>query len=260
MEIAAEVPPPQPEPPIIAGTRVDWTLKDLFFGILCFFGVFLLLPVPFVIPFLIAGYDDDDRVYLIFASVITYVIYLGIIWSAAQFSIIKYGGGFERLGIRPPKWSTLGWAAVALVGAFVVGLVYQGFIGLFDLDTLRQSCDDQVPTEIRSDALLLALSAVGAVVFAPLAEEIFFRGFLFTGLARAFGIAAGILLSGVLFGSAHLPANPDLWKSLVPFMAIGVVFAFVYWRSENLLSTILAHFAFNLTSMIVIASTVCDPT
>jgi membrane protease YdiL (CAAX protease family) len=43
-------------------------------------------------------------------------------------------------------------------------------------------------------------------------------------------------------------------------MAIGCVFAATYWKSQNLLSTILAHFAFNLTSMIVIASTVCEPT
>jgi membrane protease YdiL (CAAX protease family) len=264
MEFSAEAPlpqsEPQAEPPIIAGTRVEWTLKDLVYGILCFFGVFLLLPVPFVLPLYAAGLDDDDRAYLIAASGVTFIIYLGIIWAAAQFSIIKYGGGIERLGIRPPGWSTLGWAGVALVGAFTVGLLYQGFIGLFDLDALRQSCDDQVPSEIRDDALLLGLSAVSAVIFAPLAEEIFFRGFLFTGLARAFGIALGILLSGILFGAAHLPANPDLWKSLIPFMAIGCVFAFAYWRSENLLSSILAHFAFNLTSMIVIASTVCEPT
>ena len=251
---------PQAEPPVIAGTRVEWTLKDLFFGILCFFGVFLLLPVPFVIPLLIAGYDDDDRAYMILASFVTFIIYVGIIWAAAQFSILKYGGGIERLGIRRPKWSTLGWAALAVVGAFLVGVTYQGVINAFDLDTLRQSCDDQVPPEIRDDALLLGLSAVSAVIFAPVAEEIFFRGFLFTGLARAFGIAAGILLSGVLFGAAHLPANPDLWKSLIPFMAIGCIFAAAYWKSENLLTTILAHFAFNLTSMIVIASTVCEPT
>jgi membrane protease YdiL (CAAX protease family) len=245
--------------PLIAGTRVDWTLKDLFFGIMCFFGVFLLLPVPFVIPFLIAGYDEDDRAYLLFGTVVTYIIYAGIIWAAAQFSIIKYGGGFERLGIRPPKWSTLGWAAVAFLGAFAAAYAYGLVIELFDIDALRQACDDQVPPEIRNDALLLALSAVGAVIFAPFAEEIFFRGFLFTGLARAFGVAIGIILSGLAFGGAHLPANPDLWKSLVLFMGIGVVFAAVYWKSENLLSTILAHFAFNLTSMIVIASTTCDP-
>ena len=49
MEFSAEGRLPQSEPkpkaPIIAGTRVEWTLKDLVFGILCFFAVFLLLPV-----------------------------------------------------------------------------------------------------------------------------------------------------------------------------------------------------------------------
>jgi membrane protease YdiL (CAAX protease family) len=114
-----------------------------------------------------------------------------------------------------------------------------------------------VPESIRASALLLAMSSFLAVIFAPACEELYFRGFVFPGLARAWGPAAGIVASGLLFGSAHLLGNPTLYKSMIQFTAIGMVFAFAYWKSGNILSTMLAHFTFNLIGIVTIASTTC---
>lgn len=74
------------------------------------------------------------------------------------------------------------------------------------------------------------------------------------------GVAPAVIVSGLMFGSAHLLGNPMLYKSLVQFALIGMVFALVYWRSGNLLSTIGAHFTFNLMGVALIAATTCDET
>ena len=66
------------------------------------------------------------------------------------------------------------------------------------------------------------------MAFAPPCEELFFRGFLFPGLARRWGVAAAIVVSGILFSGAHL-----LPKSFIPIAGVGMVFGviqYVYGR------------------------------
>ena len=99
----------------------------------------------------------------------------------------------------------------------------------------------------------LAFASLAVIGFAPWAEEIFFRGFLFPGFSRAWGVAAGIIVSGLLFGAVHF-----LYQSFVPIAAVGLVFAFTYSRSRNLLSTMIAHVAFNSLSIALIAGGSCD--
>ena len=121
----------------------------------------------------------------------------------------------------------------------------------------RQIDDDQSISagvrRVRDHRELLALASIVVVAFAPPCEELFFRGFLFPGLARRWGIAAGIVASGLLFSSAHL-----LPKSFIPIAGVGMVFAFTYWRSGNILSTMLAHLSFNSLSIAFIAGGSCD--
>jgi hypothetical protein len=126
-------------------------------------------------------------------------------------------------------------------------------VELFDLDVLRTDCAEQIPQAVRDDRLLLALAAVVVIVFAPFCEEVFFRGFITTGIARAWGIALAIIITGLLFSGAHF-----LPKSFLPIALIGMIFAVAYWRSGNLWSTVAAHTAFNSLSMGLIAGGACD--
>ena len=57
--------------------------------------------------------------------------------------------------------------------------------------------------------LLAALIVVAVLicVVAPIAEELFFRGFLFSVLRRWLGVAGGAVLTGVIFGVIHCRAR-----------------------------------------------------
>lgn len=229
----------------------------MLIGVALFVGVFVILPLPVAVPLALL-YDTASRPVLGVGIALSAPIYLCVLWIAARMTFGKYGGGWARLGVARPTWATVGWAAAALVSAFTVAAIYGAIVTYFNIDALSQDCGDQVPQDIRSSALLLAMASVLAVMFAPPIEELFFRGFIFPGLARAWGPVAGIVASGVLFGSAHLLGNPTLYKSMIEFSAIGMVFAFVYWRSGNIFSSMLAHFSFNLIGVITIASTTCN--
>ncbi|HYM14836.1 MAG TPA: CPBP family intramembrane glutamic endopeptidase [Dehalococcoidia bacterium] len=258
MDIAAGSPslPPPSRTGDVSGRHIDWTPRDVAIGILLLVGVLVVLPIPVVvIALLFTG--QHSLAFLTIEALVGAPLYLLIAAIAASRTFGKYGGGWARLGVRMPNGGTLAWAGAAFAGALAVSIAYGVIIDAFGLNFLKQGCADQVPTEIRSQPYILAITAFLAVVFAPMAEEFFFRGFVFPGIARSWGVPAGIVVSGLLFGSAHLLGNPYLYKSLIQFAAIGMIFAFTYWRSGNIFSSMLAHFTFNLLGVITLAATTC---
>jgi membrane protease YdiL (CAAX protease family) len=241
----------------LSGRQIDWTLRDVGIGLLLLIGVLVIVPIPVVVVAALLFRDQHSQGFLTIEVVVGAPLYLLIAGIAARQTFVKYGGGWIRLGVRSIDLRVLAWAGGAFAAALALGIAYNGVIEAFDLGFLKQGCADQVPTDIRSHAYILALASFLAVCFAPVAEELFFRGFIFPGLARAWGVPAGIVASGLLFGSAHLLGNPYLYKSLIQFAGIGMIFAFVYWKSGNIFASMLAHVTFNLIGVITLASTTC---
>jgi hypothetical protein len=246
--LAPELPGDGFSPPF-AGGRIDWTLRDVIFGVLWFLGLFLLLPIPFVVPFLFYG-EESGQFYA--ANLIAGAgSEVGLIVVAAWLTFRQYGGSWPRLGFQWPTWKALGYAVSAIVAAFVLAAIYGLIIEAFDIDALRSERDDQLPDKILDTGVLLAIAGVVVIGFAPLCEEIFFRGFIMPGMARAWGPAVAIVLSGMVFSAAHI--SPNIHKTLVPIFIIGAVFGFTYYKSGNILSTIGAHLVFNSISFLGLA-------
>jgi hypothetical protein len=257
MTIAADSVPPQAPEALVAGRRPPWDGRDVVIALLILLALITVVPLPIVGPLLVL-YGEDSQATLIPAVLVSGLVYVGIIAVAARLSFGKYGGGWERLGVGRITWPVAGWAVATLVAVFAVSAAYSGVISWLDIDALRQGECDQVPSDIRDQRIILVLTSIIAVLFAPAAEELFYRGFVFPGLAKMWGVPAGIVASGVLFSLSHLVGNPLLWKTAILFALIGIIFAFSYHRTGNIFTTIFAHAGFNLLGVIVIASTTCE--
>ncbi len=100
---------------------------------------------------------------------------------------------------------------------------------------------------IRSDALkvyskvaeLPLYVVLFAVLFAPLSEELLFRGFL----AARYGIAA----SAALFALSHLFYGS--LSEIAGAFVIGLILAYYFRKERNLLTCIIAHALFNAASL-----------
>jgi membrane protease YdiL (CAAX protease family) len=253
MDYAARdtVTPPSPDFLRKGDPSIDWTLKDVLFGVLWFLAIYLGAQLP-LLPFRLAFGTDSPQLYTA-AFIFAAAVEVSIVLVAAHFTFRRYGGSWERLGIRPITRSTLLWAAAAIGAALAATFVYGAIVQIFSLDFLKSNCAEQIPAGVRSHRAVLALASFVVIVFAPPCEEIFFRGFVFPGLARGWGLAAGVIASAVLFSGFHL-----LYKSFVPIAGVGIVFALAYYKSRNMFSPIIAHIAFNSLSIAVIASGTCD--
>ena len=88
---------------------------------------------------------------------------------------------------------------------------------------------------------------VSAVLAAPLAEELFFRGLVQNALSRVgWSTRASIVGAAVSFGLVHMN-QPHAVPALV---ALGVLFGVAYQRSGMLLVPFLMHAVFNLKTML----------
>ncbi|MET3933663.1 type II CAAX endopeptidase family protein [Arthrobacter sp. OAP107] len=113
------------------------------------------------------------------------------------------------------------------------------------LYTLSGSAGFDESTRARTDAgpvvaLLLALVA------APVAEEMLFRGLLYPLLRRRVGIVAAVLVTAAGFSLLH--ANVVQFAATLP---LAVLLALVYERTRVLWPCVLLHLAFNLAAVLV---------
>lgn len=90
------------------------------------------------------------------------------------------------------------------------------------------------------------------VLVAPFVEEAIFRGILYPAIRNAFGkeskrtgIVVGIVITSVLFALVH-----DELSALVPLFGLAVVLNLVYEKTNSLAACVIAHAAFNATTLI----------
>ena len=106
---------------------------------------------------------------------------------------------------------------------------------------------EQLPSSLSGSRILLAFIAV--VIVAPLAEELFFRGFLYQALRKWRGVAQATVLSALLFAVAH--GHPLLIAGIFP---LGIILAYVFEKRNSLTATIATHAFFNGISLILIVA------
>ena len=181
--------------------------------------------------------------------------------NAAVVSVAALVSGGGMLGAvrivglakRGLSWRAVGWrlpadarhwrlAPVALAGSVSFAAVYA-----LTVDALGASflVPEELPADLLGEGWGALASAFAVVVWTPLAEETFFRGFLFAGLAAKFGLGIGIAASSAIFAASHASIG-----ALVPIMVAGALFAWIYHKSGSLLPAALAHASQNLLAFL----------
>jgi CAAX protease family protein len=145
--------------------------------------------------------------------------------------------GFRRVRLD----LAIGAFFAAGIGYYVVTAVYASLIGLHG--------SDKLPSELgatKSTAALIAASIFVCVV-APMAEEFFFRGFVFGALRKMRIVLAGrnlgpwvaAILTGILFGLAH--TGSASLQYLIPLGFLGFVLCLLRWRTRSLYPCMALH-------------------
>ena len=92
--------------------------------------------------------------------------------------------------------------------------------------------------------------AFTAIVAAPLIEEMVFRGFLQPLFSRTFGVAAGILVTALLFGGLHAQEYQKAWQYVAAISVVGVALGIVRMRTKSTIPGVVMHGCFNAVSVL----------
>jgi len=134
-----------------------------------------------------------------------------------------------------------------IVGAILLLFIFGAFVDRVYTDTKAL----KMMTNAYLSAGWTPLFWIATIVFAPVFEESFFRGFLFVGLRDSkAGPLWAMIITSVTFAIVHLQYN---WIGILTILFIGLVFGLVRLFSKSLWTSIALHVVWNLFSTIGVA-------
>ena len=172
------------------------------------------------------------------AAVILALIQLCLVWILTTRS---WPLRLHMYGLRHPlipRWRALILSLFALGGSL-------GAIQLYVLAADWLGLEFLVPPDLPSELLLpgnlAALSVIALAAITPVAEEVFFRGFLLRGFINRLGVAPGIVVGALAFAGLHF--QPAV---IVPVFITGLLLGWLYWQTGSIWPGIGVHAGQNL--------------
>jgi membrane protease YdiL (CAAX protease family) len=211
----------------------------------------LLVPVLLLSAVLAAGVVQRSGTFLLLASVTPWLVFVGwpVLTTRLQGNgpVIDLGYAFRRSDI----WWGLGGGVASFLLATPVGMLTERIFGEFE------SAAGEAAVQASAPRWVLLVYAVFVAVGAPLAEELAFRGLVFTAVGMfVAGRGAGAtrvlvwaaVWSTVLFAGIHLEP-----VRIPVLLTIGAVLAFLRARTGRCGASVIAHGLNNLPGAISIA-------
>ena len=182
----------------------------------------------------------------LWAIAVQQIVFVLTAWS---WSVTKYGAqpaalGFVRAsGRRPYSKALVGW--ILALAAIISWTLFIDAIGIDSIDP-NDNVDEILGI---GGGLVLSVAIVG--VLGPIAEEVFFRGFVMGGLKGRFGSRGALLISAGLFALFHI--DPTIY---VPIFFFGIVLGWLYLHTKSIWPSVAVHVVHNST--ILLAAMLAD--
>ena len=175
-----------------------------------------------------------------------WALILGPILLSLRFRGFKLGSvfGLDRMPVRRSLLLGIALLVSALPMVFVVDYIASALLKVnttTDTQEVIRIFENSSTVAQRVPIILLA------VVIAPVAEELAFRGYLYAVIKRYLGAIPALVLSGILFALIHLNL-----PSFFPLLVLASVFALAYELSGSLLVPMTMHALFNAFSLILV--------
>ena len=229
--------------PATKPARITWGLPD---ALLCWIAGYLGAVVASGLVFAVVGSSTLDSRLL-----------FGVLLPAQQLTVVLAVVYVSRLKGQKSLAADFGFvvrlrdAKALVVGATFEIVLTLALLPILQLDPKAQHQQLLTDLEEHRDVGTVALFCIGAVVLAPIVEELLFRGVLLRALLRKVQPVTAVLVSAVIFALVHLVGDANTLPFLPALTGLGVVLAVVTLRSGDLSTAIFIHAGFNLTTTIL---------
>lgn len=227
--------------------KIEKSPISLFRGILIvlnyFVGYLYVYPrLAVILTLIVDPYSQNINKWIEFG------IYIWMVFFSIALAYPELKRSFENL----PKLGK--WLRSIVILFFSLYLV--SFICSL-LATLLSGAGDSVNQGIVIQSLnsQTALTLFVTIIYAPIVEEIVFRGVLFRGLRHKLNFVCASLISGLSFGSIHIMDSlasgnfNDAWFLLV-YAGLGIFFCFAYEKDDSIATSWMLHLVNNSVSIL----------
>lgn len=182
---------------------------------------------------------DKEYIFYLTLSNITLIIIYILIY---QKTLVKDFKNFTKNLITNLETSLKYW----LIG-FII-MIVSNLVITFILNKGIAGNEQDVRNYIDAFPLFMLFNTV---IYAPLTEELTFRKSIKDAISNKW---LYIIISGLVFGMLHIASyitTPIDLVYLIPYGALGISFAMLYYKTDNIFSTISMHAMHNLLAVIV---------
>lgn len=229
--------------------RRPWNLEQLMRQLGFVIGFFYVGIVLGMIAHKVAGVSKPTAINMVIGG----LSFQGAVLVLGRLFLREHGEGWSTafgLEERPARAVLIG---LALGCAFLpLGWLLQqvSFWAMDHLGTLGiKPVEQETVKALRTTASWADKGALALVtiVLAPLAEEVLFRGIVYSWIRQVGFPRLALWGTAVLFGMVHLN-----FVIFLPLMALSIVLTMLYVRTGNLLAPIAAHALFNLLNFLLL--------
>jgi membrane protease YdiL (CAAX protease family) len=182
---------------------------------------------------------------------------MGLITSVAVCASAIFGGGFivlftsirkgvsiaEYLGLKRITAKQI----LAVLGIMAGFLIISDGLGLL----IHSEASNEFMVNTYSTSVWPALLWVSLIIFAPIFEEAFFRGFLFEGFRQSrLGPIGAVLLTALAWALLHIQYD---FYGIATIFVMGILFGVVRIKTGSLWSTLIMHAFTNMAALVLLA-------
>ncbi|WP_242217557.1 CPBP family intramembrane glutamic endopeptidase [Bacillus cereus group sp. BfR-BA-01380] len=161
------------------------------------------------------------------------------------YKMKKHNAAFTSFFDKP---SSIPWRLILMATA--MGMIFSFGISFIQFYILAQLIPNFL-VDLLSDGNAIdmsttstkILSVISACIFAPIMEEVIFRGFFLNRMAYKWGMKRAIIISSLIFGFGHV--------DVIGAFLFGVVMCLLYIKTKSLWTNIIVH-ALNNTVVSII--------
>ncbi len=221
--------------------QVPWGWRDLL-GAIVIAGIgIVLLNIAVLILGLLLNIQLRESALLMLIAIPQDVIIIRAAWT---FSGLRHNVGWDRLGLRSYDVAFGCLFSAALFGlSFFIRICYVIIAQMWGVDLKPQ--DILMSLDVTGWGFVLTFFAVA--LLAPVAEEIFFRGFLYGGLRARIGVIGAMIASTFFFTALHFSID-----AFIPIFVLGLFLAWLYEKTGSLYPGIILHAANNGVAVIAL--------
>lgn len=248
---SSEIVIPEAQLPLMPKSKiltVPWNpwIAVFFIGFIYYFSQFFGGALVNIYPWLMGWSSTHTNNWLnnsILAQFI-YVLLAETFMLAAIYVFLKlFKTNFRLIGLVRPKLKDVGLGLLAVplyYGAFVIAVyIISHFVHSLNINQVQNVGFTNVVTNAQ-----MILTFVSLVILPPLVEEIMVRGFLYSSLKKAMPKVASVVITSLIFASAHLPeggASGPLYIAALDTFILSLVLIYLRERTGSLWASITLH-------------------